>query len=70
MLEIGNLPNKNLNFVFKDKEIECDVDVAVKVCRGAGYLTHALSLCLKYNLHDLYLSIVINDTKDYQAAIK
>ena len=51
------------------KELEYDIDVAVKVCRGAGYLDHALSLCLKHDLHQLYLSILINDKKDYDEAL-
>jgi len=54
----------------KDREIDFDVDIAISVCRKAGYLKHALSLAEKHAKHDLYLKIQIDDQKDYQEALK
>jgi hypothetical protein len=33
------------------------VEVAIKVCRHAGYFEHALELAKKHNYHDWYLQI-------------
>jgi len=53
----------------KDREVDFDVDIAINVCRKAGYFKHALSLAEKHNKHDLYLKIQLDDQKDYREAL-
>jgi len=64
--------SKNLDefIMTKDREVDFDVDIAISVCRQAGYFRHALSLAEKHRKHDLYLKIQIDDEKDYQKALK
>ncbi|CAG9564964.1 unnamed protein product [Danaus chrysippus] len=52
----------------KDKAIDFDVDVAIKVVRQVS-ATDALSLAYNYKRHDWYLKIVIEDKKDYKQAL-
>ncbi len=47
----------------KDREIDFDVDIAIRVCRQAGFLKHALALAEKHSKHDLYLKIQIDDNQ-------
>jgi vacuolar protein sorting-associated protein 11 len=48
-------------FIKNNNEFHYDVDTAIKVCRKAGYIDHALSLAKKNNKHQLYLKIIIED---------
>ncbi|KAF8764622.1 Vacuolar protein sorting-associated protein like [Argiope bruennichi] len=54
----------------KDREIHFDVETAMKVCRQAGYYSHALYLAEQHNQHDWYLKILLEDLKDYDKALK
>ena len=54
----------------KDREVDFDVDIAINVCRQAGYSKHALALAEKHSKHDLYLKIVMENEKDYQLALQ
>lgn len=54
----------------KDREIDFDVDTAIKVCRQAGYFRHALSLAERHHQHDWYLKIQLEDQKDYHKALE
>ena len=49
--------------------MEFDIETAIKVCRSAGYYTHALQLAERSNKHDLYLKIQIEDHHDYAKAL-
>ncbi|KAK7475894.1 hypothetical protein BaRGS_00032862, partial [Batillaria attramentaria] len=53
----------------KDREVDFDVETAIKVCRQAGYHRHALSLAEKHEKHEWYLKIQLEDIRDYQAAL-
>lgn len=53
----------------KDREVDFDVETAIKVCRQAGYHKHALSLAEKHNKHEWYLKIQLEDIRHYQAAL-
>ncbi|XP_022091158.1 vacuolar protein sorting-associated protein 11 homolog isoform X2 [Acanthaster planci] len=53
----------------KDKEVDFDVETAIKVCRQAGYYKHALFLAEKHSQHDWYLKVQLEDIKDYQKAL-
>lgn len=58
--------------VFKtnDQDSYFDVDTALRVLRGSGYLDHALALARKHLRHDLYLQMLIEDKKDFIGAVK
>lgn len=57
-------------FIQTDSELNFDVETAIKVCRQAGYFQHALELSEKYEQHDWYLRIQLEDIKDYRKALK
>ena len=45
-------------YLFSDQDqVDFDVEVAIKVCRHAGYFEHALELAKNHNYHDWYLQI-------------
>ncbi|XP_058057321.1 vacuolar protein sorting-associated protein 11 homolog [Anopheles bellator] len=46
-----------------------DVDVAIKVCRDASYVDEALQLAKAHQKHDAYLSILTEDTQQYEEAL-
>ncbi|ESO93774.1 hypothetical protein LOTGIDRAFT_182193 [Lottia gigantea] len=54
----------------KDREIDFDVETAIKVCRQAGYHKHALSLAEKHRKHEWYLKIQLEDIKEYQKGLE
>ncbi|CAG8553416.1 4440_t:CDS:10 [Paraglomus brasilianum] len=57
-------------FIKTDNELTFDLETAIKVCRQAGYYEHALYLAKKFEEHDLYLKIQIEDVKDYVNALE
>lgn len=59
-----------LHFQTKDREVDFDVETAIKVCRQAGYYEHALFLAEKHNIHEWYLKIQLEDIKDYKKAVE
>ncbi|KAK2460209.1 hypothetical protein APHAL10511_007800 [Amanita phalloides] len=50
-------------------ELPFDLDTAIRVCRQAGYFDHASYLAKKYNRHEDYLSIQIEDARNYAEAL-
>ncbi|XP_068617562.1 vacuolar protein sorting-associated protein 11 homolog [Battus philenor] len=52
----------------KDKAIDFDVDVAIKVVRQVN-ANDALSLAANHKRHDWYLKIILEDKKDYKNAL-
>ncbi|XP_063842053.1 vacuolar protein sorting-associated protein 11 homolog isoform X3 [Scylla paramamosain] len=54
----------------KEGAVECDVELGVRVCRSAGYYDHALALAARHGLHHHHLAILIDDKKDYSAALR
>ncbi|KAK9694802.1 Vacuolar protein sorting-associated protein 11 [Basidiobolus ranarum] len=56
-------------FIKTDEELRFDVDTAIRVCRQAGYYEHACYLAEKFEEHDTYLKIQIEDVKDYIKAL-
>ncbi|XP_050409252.1 vacuolar protein sorting-associated protein 11 homolog [Patella vulgata] len=54
----------------KDREIDFDVETAIKVCRQAGYHKHALSLAEKHKKHEWYLKIQLEDIKEYHKGLE
>ncbi|CAH4030160.1 unnamed protein product [Pieris brassicae] len=52
----------------KDKAIDFDVDVAIKVVRQVS-IDDALSLAANHNRHDWYLKMMIEDKKEFKQAL-
>ncbi|XP_014209287.1 vacuolar protein sorting-associated protein 11 homolog, partial [Copidosoma floridanum] len=53
----------------KDREVDFDVDIAIKVCRQ-GSPEDALFLAKKHEKHDWYLCIQIEDKAEYKKALE
>ncbi len=53
----------------KDREVDFDVEIAIKVCRQAS-TEDALLLAQKHKMHDWYLKIQIEDQGDCQQALE
>jgi hypothetical protein len=54
----------------KDREVDFDVETAIRVCRQAGYFEHAIFLAEKHGKHEWYLRIQLEDIKQYQRALE
>ncbi|THH26500.1 hypothetical protein EUX98_g7688 [Antrodiella citrinella] len=50
-------------------ELPFDLDTAIRVCRQAGYFEHASYLAKKYDRHEDYLQIQIEDASNYKDAL-
>lgn len=58
-------------FIFKEEQqVDFDVEVAIKVCRQAGYHDQALALAKKHNLHEWCLQIQLEDLQKYQEGLQ
>lgn len=62
--------NKLNDFIHSNAELHFEVETAIKVCREAGYYEHALDLAKRNNEHKWYLKILLEDMKNYGAAMK
>lgn len=56
-------------FIMTNKELNFDVETAIKVCRQAAYYKHAVYLAEKFHQHDWYLKIQLEDIKDHEKAL-
>jgi hypothetical protein len=50
-------------------ELPFDLDTAIRVCRQAGYFEHAGYLAKKYERHEDYLRIQIEDARNFKDAL-
>lgn len=50
-------------------ELPFDLDTAIRVCRQAGYFDHASYLAKKYQRHEDYLRIQVEDAGNYKDAL-
>lgn len=50
-------------------ELPFDLETAIRVCRQAGYFEHASYLAKKYDRHEDYLRIQIEDASNYKDAL-
>ncbi|XP_066929796.1 vacuolar protein sorting-associated protein 11 homolog [Clytia hemisphaerica] len=57
------------DFIHTDNELNFDVETAIRVCRQANYFEHALELAEKFDQHEWYLKIQLEDNKDYAKAL-
>ena len=53
-----------------DKELNFDVETAIRVCRQASYHQHALYLAKKFEQHEWYLKIQLEDVNNYVEALE
>jgi hypothetical protein len=51
-------------------ELPFDLDTAIKVCRQAGFFEHATYLAKKWDRHEDYLRIQIEDAEQYGDALR
>lgn len=51
------------------EELPFDLETAIRVCRQAGYFDHASYLAKKYERHEDYLRIQIEDAGSYKEAL-
>jgi uncharacterized protein YxeA len=51
------------------RELPFDLDTTIRVCRQAGYFDHASYLAKKYERHEDYLRIQIEDAGRYAEAL-
>ncbi|KAI8973574.1 hypothetical protein BDF20DRAFT_907097 [Mycotypha africana] len=56
-------------FIKTGTDLNFDLETAISVCHQAGYYEHAVYLAEKYQVHDSYLEIVMEDTKKYDVAL-
>ncbi|KAI7865362.1 hypothetical protein BDF14DRAFT_1826351 [Spinellus fusiger] len=56
-------------FIKTDADLNFDLETAIHVCRQAGYYEHAVYLAEKFQEHDMYLTIVIEDMHHYEDAL-
>ncbi|XP_012139382.1 vacuolar protein sorting 11 isoform X2 [Megachile rotundata] len=65
-----NQTDKLKEFIMtKDREVDFDVEIAIKVCRQASP-EDALLLAQKHNRHEWYLRIQIEDKHEYKKALE
>ncbi|KAI7907015.1 uncharacterized protein BX663DRAFT_494525 [Cokeromyces recurvatus] len=56
-------------FIKADTDLNFDLETAINVCRQAGYFEHAVYLAEKFQEHDMYLDIMIEDIKNYDMSL-
>ena len=60
---------ENEEYSEKQQKLPFDLDTAIRVCRQAGYFDHASYLAKKYERHEDYLRIQIEDAGNYKLAL-
>jgi vacuolar protein sorting-associated protein 11 len=59
------------NFIKSEgPRVEFDVDTAIQVCRQGRYYEQAAYLAEKYGEHDTFISILVENLKQYSRALK
>lgn len=56
-------------FIKAPGEPNFDVDTAISMCRQGGYYDQAAYLATKHGEHELVVDILVEDSKDYAAAL-
>jgi vacuolar protein sorting-associated protein 11 len=57
-------------FIRAEGGVEFDVDTAIQVCRQGRYYEQAAFLAQKYGEHDTFISILVENLKQYSRALK
>lgn len=61
--------DKLQKFIRNEGDHPLDLEIAVALCRQAGYYDQAISLTSKHKNHVICLGIMLEDKKDHQAAL-
>ncbi|KAG0007124.1 hypothetical protein BGZ65_006007 [Modicella reniformis] len=56
-------------FIKTDSDLNFDLETAIQVCRQAQYYEHAVYLAERFDEHDLYLTVQIDDMKECDRAL-
>jgi hypothetical protein len=56
-------------FIRAEGNVEFDVDTAIQVCRQGRYYEQAAFLAQKYGEHDTFISILVENLKQYSRAL-
>jgi tetratricopeptide (TPR) repeat protein len=62
--------NRLDQFLKADSRVKFDVETAIRVCRQAGYYTHALYLSRRHHQHSWLLKILVEDLHKYAEAVE
>ncbi|BFZ58955.1 Vacuolar protein sorting-associated protein 11 [Savitreella phatthalungensis] len=62
--------DKLKKFIRQDRDRLVDLEVAVALCRQAGYYDEAISLATRHKDHAMCLGLILEDKKDAHAALK
>ena len=54
----------------EDGDVEFDVDTAIQVCRQGRYFEQAAYLAQKFGEHDTFISVLVENLKQYSRALK
>jgi vacuolar protein sorting-associated protein 11 len=68
--EAHNDKRKSAGGAEAGRELPFDLETVIRVCRQAGYFDHAVYLARKYERHDDYLRIQIEDAGKYRDALE
>ncbi|KAJ3075472.1 Vacuolar protein sorting-associated protein 11 [Podochytrium sp. JEL0797] len=60
---------RELDSFLRREDVVFDVDTAIRVCRGAGFYTHAVYLAERFGVHEWFLHIMVEDLKRYQDTV-
>jgi vacuolar protein sorting-associated protein 11 len=56
-------------FIKSEGDLKFDLDTAISMCRQGGYFEQAAYLAKKHGEHDMVVDILIEDSKQYEAAL-
>ena len=56
-------------FIKSPGDLKFDLETAISMCRQGGYYEQAVYLATKYEEHDLVVTILIEDSKNYNNAL-
>lgn len=57
-------------FIKSPGDLKFDLDIAISMCRQGGYYRQAVYLATKHEEHDLVLTILVEDSKEYAEALE
>ncbi len=57
-------------FIKSPGDLKFDLEIAISMCRQGGYHRQAIYLATKHEEHDLVLTILVEDSKDYADALE
>ncbi|KAI9334026.1 hypothetical protein BDR26DRAFT_867661 [Obelidium mucronatum] len=61
--------SSELDAFLRREDVVFDVDTAIRVCRSAGFYTHALYLADRFGVHEWYLHVMVEDLGRYEETV-